>query len=247
MKVEFIDEIDSTNSELLKRALNNPEMEDEALVAYKQTMGKGRRGRSFFSPENTGIYISILLHPDCYVNEATLVTTTMAVAAARALEKNDSNEVYIKWVNDLYVEGKKVGGILTECSPEIADGKPKYLVVGIGINLFTPKDDFPDDIKDKAGSVYNKEFEKNITDNKSFRQKIAKLIIDEFLELYGGCPNNSHLDEYRERSFIIGKEVMIVDDDIVTVLGIQDDFGLSVKYKNGIVRNLTAGEVSLLL
>lgn len=268
MRVFIEDEVTSTNDLLCFDALDEPQSEDKALVALAQTGGKGRRGRSFFSPEGSGLYLSILLHPKVPVKEATKITTMMAVAAAVALEKNSSPKIDIKWVNDLYIKGRKVGGILTACSPSIEDGIPSFVVCGIGINIYRPEGGFPEDIVNRAGYVFEKddtgskaeqrlaEYESgsfySTSDLCSFndlRLRIAGCIIEEFVCLYRQMKDNPHLEEYRKRSFLIGREVMIVGEDTpcVTVLGVEDDLRLRVRYKDGREECLDSGEVSLIV
>lgn len=245
MQINFLDTIDSTNLYLYTKASNGELTEDTALVAYEQTMGKGRRGRSFFSPKHTGIYLSLLLHPDTTVDKATLITTMMACAAARALESNKSPKIQIKWVNDLYVNEHKVGGILTECSSNIIEGKPEFIVVGIGINLLSPEGGFPEDIKNKAGVVFDSSI--SLDEGKALKEKVAKDIIGMFLEYYRMFPNKDYIEEYKERLFIIGRTVQIVDGPQVSVCGIDDDFRLIVKLPDGSIQSMDAGEVSLIL
>lgn len=268
MRVTIEDEVTSTNDLLYFSALKEERKEDEALISLAQTGGKGRRGRSFFSPKGSGLYLSLLLHPKATVAEATKITTIMAVAASRALEKHDSPKVMIKWVNDLYVRDRKVGGILTTCSPSIEEGIPSFVVCGIGINIYEPAGGFPEEIASRAGSVFEGnalsknnpenvfEFEKGakcehseLGSFKDLRLEIAKSIIDEFVSLYQRINDNPHLEEYRERSFLIGREVTILGDETpkVRVLGVEDDLSLRVGYEDGREECLSAGEVSLVL
>lgn len=245
MRISFEESIDSTNLYLYAAATRGEITDDVALAAFEQTGGKGRRGRTFFSPSKTGIYLSLLLHPDATVRETTLITTMMASAASRALEMNDSPRIQIKWVNDLYVGERKVGGILTECSSLITDGKPEFAVVGIGINLFPPDDGFPDEIEQRAGVVFQNPVPSRI--NKSFRRKIVRDIVDCFMEMYTAFPQKDYLSDYRDRLFIIGRQVQIVDGPVVTVCGLDDDFRLIVRLPDGSTDNLDAGEVSLII
>lgn len=245
MQINFTDTIDSTNLYLYTKATEGVLTQDTALVAYEQTMGKGRRGRDFFSPKQTGIYLSILLHPDATVRETTLITTMLACAAAKALEKNNSPRILIKWVNDLYVNERKVGGILTECSSNIRELKPEFVVVGIGINLLYPQGGFPNDIEQKAGVVYEKTISSK--EAKALKDKVAMDIIETFMEYYARFPDKGYIDDYKERLFIVGRRVQIVDGPKVIVRGIDDDFGLIVELPDGSVKTMDAGEVSLIL
>lgn len=246
MNIEFVDEISSTNDVLLERAFSGEATSECALVAFCQTKGKGRKGREFYSPSETGLYLSILLFPKIPIEEVLKLTPLMAVAAARALEEYSKEQIDIKWVNDLYKNGKKIGGILTECSPEIIKGIPKYIVIGIGINLFPPEGGFPKEIKDRAGALYDKNAAA-IGDIKTLKKNIAASMIETFEGYYLDFPNKDYLEEYRDRLFIIGKEVSISDGRRGTVLGIDENFGLKIGFSNGEVDVLSAGEVSLSL
>lgn len=236
MRIDFQEVVTSTNDILLEE---HPK-EDMALVAFRQTKGKGRKGREFFSPSNTGLYMSLILHPECNVQDAIKLTTIMAVAACRAIEKYDDSVIKIKWVNDLYKNEQKISGILTECSPNIVDGIPEYLVVGIGINVYAPDEGFPLDIMNKAGALFD-------VMKEDIRKDLAISIVDEFEKIYASFPDCDYEDEYIERSMLIGRDVYIVGGDKVRVINIDSNLGLVVMHENGDVETLTAGEVSLSL
>lgn len=239
MKTEFVETIDSTNSELLRRGAAG-EPEDCCLVAFGQTAGRGRRGRSFESPDGSGIYMSLLLHPRCEVNKASLLTTLMAVASCEALEEYDTGVIDIKWVNDLYYEKRKIAGILTECSPKIENGIPAYVVVGIGVNVYPPKTGFSEAISTKAGWLFD-DSERNAL------REIALNILKFFERYYADFPKVTWIEKYRKRSFLIGREVKLSDGTELKITGIDDDFGLLGITSCGRQCKYTAGEVSLIL
>ena len=151
LTVEVYKEVTSTNT-LLKQRSQSGAPHGLVIAAESQTSGRGRMGREFFSPDQTGVYFSILLRPTLSPSDALLITTCAAVACARALEKISGKTAQIKWVNDIYIDERKVCGILTEAS--FVQGKIDFAVLGIGINLYTPDNGFPADIKDKAGSLF---------------------------------------------------------------------------------------------
>lgn len=246
MLTEYFDSISSTNDYLFANALSGVFDSERAVYAGEQTAGKGRRGRSFFSPKETGLYLSILLFPKCDIEKTRLLTTLMAVASAKALRELTSKDIGIKWVNDLYLDGKKISGILTECSLGVRDNIPDFVVVGIGINIISPDGGFPDDIKNKAGAIYDNLPEEN-GPIAEFRRTMAQRIISGFETLYAGFPDNSCLEEYKRLDILSGKRVLIAGGDTVTVAGIKDDFGLEVIHDDGHMEVLTAGEVSLIL
>ena len=115
-----------------------------AIVAQEQTHGRGTHGRSFFSPPDTGLYMSIVLRPDESVTDALFITTAAAAACAEAIESIFEAKAEIKWVNDIYVDGKKVCGILTEGLLRPDGSGIEYAVLGIGINVYKPRQDFPE-------------------------------------------------------------------------------------------------------
>ena len=121
------------------------------FIAEKQTAGRGRQGRSFFSPENSGLYVSFLLRPSISPEDVYILTTTAAVAVSETIELFSGREARIKWVNDVLVANKKVCGILVEGS--MTGQENDYAVIGIGINLFPPEGGFPDGLEEKAGTV----------------------------------------------------------------------------------------------
>lgn len=144
--------LDSTNAEALRRAVDGAP-EGTVIVAEEQTAGRGRRGRSFFSPAGTGIYLSILVRPALAAERAHLLTCSAAVAVAEAIEACAGVDASIKWVNDVYCRGKKVAGILTEGSFDLEGGVLQHAVVGIGVNVRPPHAGFPAEIAERAGAV----------------------------------------------------------------------------------------------
>ncbi len=113
-------------------------------------------GKKFYSPSNTGLYISILVRPDIPADQALFLTTSAAVATAKAIEDVSNKKADIKWVNDIYIEGKKVCGILTEAAFNIETSKLDYAIVGIGINVCPPEGGFPEDISEIATAIFEK-------------------------------------------------------------------------------------------
>lgn len=247
MEIEFIEEITSTNDVLLERGRAGAK-EDMVLAAFRQTGGKGRLGRSFFSPARSGLYMSILLHPLLLLEDAFKITTLMAVAAAEAIEEYDTGVIDIKWVNDLYKDGRKISGILTECSPNIINGVPEYMVCGIGINLFVPDEGFPEEIKDKAGTVFGETADGMTSEALAILKKgLAYSIYEHFMKYYKDLPFVSFYAEYMERSFLIGRRVQILNGPSVMVLGVDEELGLIVEHEDRTREVLRAGEVSLIL
>lgn len=151
ISVDILDEIDSTNEEA-KRRISDGQKEDFVLVARMQTAGKGRKGRSFYSPMDTGIYLTYTHFTDDSVEQSLKTTVATSVIAKNAIKEATGLDCGIKWVNDLYLNGKKVCGILCECIlKNTYDNDKNAIIIGIGINLTTS--DYPEDISEKAGSI----------------------------------------------------------------------------------------------
>ena len=213
--------------------------EGTAVIARAQTGGKGRLGRSFFSPKDMGVYISVILRPKCLAENNILITSMAAVAAARAIEKVCGGEVRIKWVNDLYVGGKKICGILTEALLDFESGIPEYIILGIGVNV--KKTEFPDELKDIATSLENE------TGESISKSDIAAQILNELDKLYKNFERGDFLEESRSRSNVIGKDINIMrgsEKYRAKAVGIDDRGGLIVD-NDGVVSVLYSGEISV--
>lgn len=209
------------------------------VIARKQTAGKGRLGRSFLSFSDNGIYMSIYLKALKSGEESLKITAAAAVIVAEAIEKCAEKSPEIKWVNDLILENKKICGILCEgiISPE--SSKLEGVVLGIGINVYKPENDFADEIKDIAGHIADKPIE-NLRNN----------IISEILKRLENLDFEKDLilEKYRERSFVLGKEIFVVKNQEkkpAKALKIEDDFKLRVEYSSGETESLSFGEVSV--
>ncbi len=253
LKLEVLECVESTN-DLLKSYANSGVKDDMVIVAKEQTKGKGRRGRSFYSPKGTGIYISFLLHPDIQVQEASRLTTLAAAAECCAIEKVSKESADIKWVNDVIMRGKKVSGILTEAATSVEDGSLEYVIPGIGINVYEPDGGFPEDIKDIAGAIFPGNEKKE-----NLRNTIIAEFIIKFYEYYKDFINgkNSYLKEYKKRCFVIGKEISFLTPEHkeienvpenrrhAKVIGINDECHLLVEYEDGYTEYMSSGEISI--
>ncbi len=233
-KILFYDCTDSTNTRAKEYAKEHPNDKSTVIfIANEQTAGRGRRGRSFVSQKNAGIYLTILSYPHKEGFDATAITAKAAVCISRAIESVCDCKIGIKWVNDLYLGGKKLAGILTECEMT-NDGKIAYQVVGMGINVY--KNAISNEISDIATSLDD---ECNCAPDRS---TLAARIIKEFL-----CNNNDFYTEYKNRSFIIGKNVTVMkltESYEAKIFDINPDFSLQIEH-NGIQERLFTGEISL--
>ncbi len=213
--------------------------EGTAVIARTQTGGKGRLGRSFFSPADKGVYISVILRPGCTAESNILITSMAAVAAARAIEKVCGGEVRIKWVNDLYMNGKKICGILTEALLDFESGIPEYIVLGIGVNV--KKTEFPGELKSIASSLENE------TGESISKAEVAAQILNELDKLYKNFESGGFLEESRSRSNVIGKDINILKGSEkyrAKAVGIDNRGGLIVDC-GGARSVLYSGEVSV--
>lgn len=233
--------LDSTNTAL--RALaEQGAPEGTVVIAGEQTRGRGRCGRSFYSPADTGIYLSLLLRP-VHASPKQTMTLTAAAASAmcQAMEAVSGVCPQIKWVNDIFLNGKKVCGILTEAAFSLETGAPEYVVIGAGVNVYAPKEGFPPELEGIAGGLW----EKTVPEG---RNKLAAEFLNRFRALYGAADPAAFLEDYRRRSLVIGKDVTVIVGDRETkahALGIDDGCRLLVRYDSGETESLSYGEVRI--
>ena len=213
--IRIVDETSSTNTDLLQQSLPH----GTVLLARAQRAGKGSRGRSFFSPKG-GIYLSLLLedHP---TEQLSLLTPMAAVAVLRALRPHTNKDLSIKWVNDIYLDGGKVCGILTETR---FCGAHHRTAVGVGINLLPPPKGFPDAFLHQPTALLTEA-----------SPHIAEEIINTFLK------------EYKENCCTLGKRVTLArGDEIFTgrAVEILADGALMIRTEEGKMISFASGEVT---
>lgn len=233
--------LDSTNVELKRRALEGG-IHGLTLLAEEQTGGKGRLGRSFYSPPGTGIYMSILLKPEMGGSDAILITTATSVAVCRGIQKVFDIQPQIKWVNDVYLGDKKICGILTEAISDFEIGKIDSVVVGIGINYRT--EDFPEELKNRAGCIGG--------ESQVPRNSLVAAVLNEFWEIYEHLTERKFIEDYRKCSNVIGKDVRFLENEMwqeARAVDIDNDGGLVVEYEGEdkaiVRRTLHTGEITL--
>lgn len=241
IRVRFEECVTSTNT-LVRELAESGEKEGHLLVAAEQTHGKGRLGRKFSSQKGTGVYFSLLLRPDLSPSDSLLITTCAAVAVAKAIDEITGNSPLIKWVNDIYMNDRKVCGILTQAAFDSERNRLSYAVLGIGINIYFNKENLPDEIKDIAGGIFD-------SDNIPYDavNRIVARTVDIFMKEYDELTKKAFLDYYREHSYLEGKKITVIKSDgekNATALGINDDLSLIVRYDNGDEEALFTGEVS---
>ncbi|MHC5217425.1 biotin--[acetyl-CoA-carboxylase] ligase [Enterococcus sp. LJL128] len=240
LSIKILDSSTSTMRDV-KLAAVNGEPENTLVVADMQEAPKGRFGRPFFAKKGGGIYMSILLRPNQRFEEMAQYTLIMAVAIAEALDKAAGIVSEIKWVNDIYINGRKVCGILSEAMSDVESGQITNIVIGMGINFAIRQDEFPEDIRDKATSLYS-DGQPTITKN-----ELIALIWNRFYKILNE-KDTAYLDIYRKKSFVLGKEVTFIQKQ-VEYQGIAKQINnlgeLIVQLPNGDEKALSSGEISL--
>lgn len=233
-----LNETDSTNL-YIKRLL--PDIgEGFAVIADTQDSGHGRYGRVFCSPPG-GLYMSVLLKPAVPPGKLHFITVCAGLAVVRALESLYGFTAGVKWVNDIYYNGKKLCGILAEAAVTAEPSEAAQVILGIGINTGIPAPE----IKDIAISVAE------ITGKSCCRNALAAEVLnrlEQVLDIFSSGGQNEILSEYKERLFILGKNVTVHQNNSefeAVVTGLTGDGALTVRESSGVERVLTAGEVSL--
>jgi len=238
--VEVAETVTSTNTVLKERAAAGAP-EGTVLIARQQTGGRGRLGRSFASPRGTGLYTSILLRPKMRAEQALFLTTAVAVAVAEAIEEHSGKPAGIKWVNDIWIGGRKVCGILTEASIDFESGGLEYAVVGWGINLVEPPGGFPGELRGIAGAVFD------APPSEEVQSRLIASTLRRFKRYYETFSERAFWQGYCDRSILIGKEITILgaEQQNALALGIDGECRLRVRLENGEERLLSSGEVSV--
>ena len=231
----------STNA-LLREKANRGFPEGTVVIANGQTEGRGRYGRSFYSPPETGIYLSILLRPVHHSpRQAVCLTAAAAAAMCQAIEEVSGERPQIKWVNDIILRGKKVCGILTEGAFGLESGTLEYAVLGAGINVYPPKEGFPPELESIAGAVFEQP-------GKDLKNRLAAAFLNRFLDFYADLGSAAYLEDYRSRSLAVGQTVTLLSGGKTVrayAYGIDDDCRLLVRYENGDTAALSYGEITL--
>ena len=234
--------IGSTNDHLRQLAKAGAP-QGTAVIADHQTGGHGRRGRSFHSPEGSGIYLSVLLRPRCKPEKLMHLTCAAAVAMCNAVERTAGFRPGIKWTNDLVFGQRKLGGILTELGFG-PDGTVDWVIVGIGINCSQRREDFPEEIRDMALSLAM------VTGQTPDRAALAAAMLESLWHMDADLL--SHRDQtlrhYRRDCITLGKEIVLIrgdDRSYGLALDIDESGALVVRFRDGSVNAVNSGEVSV--
>lgn len=219
--------------------------EDDALsgtvvIAEGQTEGKGTKGRAFCSPRGKGVYLSVLFRPQIEMQALSLVTPFVAVAVARAIERVSGVAPDVKWVNDLFFGGRKLGGILTETSIS-SDGRIRYVIVGIGVNVLSAQ--FSGELSKIAVAI------EEVSGKRVDRSTLIAAILSELSPLLRGELPQNLIEDYRRRCAFLGTRVSVTrGNERFTALAetIDEDGALVVVRDDGERERLLSGEVTLL-
>ena len=229
MNIIKFDKIDSTSTYARQNADSLPL--PSLIIADYQSAGRGRRGNSFYSPEGTGLYFTLLFEAP---KNLPLITPAAALAVCKALKETFNIDAKIKWVNDVFFNGKKICGILSECY--VSNGK-KLIAVGIGVNLTTA--DFPENLPN-AGSIGQE------CNKAALAEKISNYLLD-----YASDPDDKTIaSDYEKQLFIIEKEISFIENNVqysAIVKGINEQCNLEVKLGDGTIKTLSSGEISIIL
>ena len=276
-RVTLLDETDSTNTRLLSlldgdgpqpsagnRLLDTDGhltdrgrgMSYRLVAAASQTAGRGRIGRRFWSPDGSGIYFSFAYIPEGGITDPGRITAAAAVGVCRAADFLYGIQSGIKWVNDVYVGGRKVSGILTEgWAPAVTEGEPARVqaaVIGIGVNIRAGSF-LPPELSAKAGGIADEAVRLGCPPDRAASVTRARLLACCMAHILHVLTTDEDIrDEYASRSVLTGREVTVIplvgDDKAryrARVLGIGSNLGLIVRTEDGEEKELVSGEVSL--
>ncbi|MBQ0001142.1 MAG: biotin--[acetyl-CoA-carboxylase] ligase [Clostridiales bacterium] len=239
--IQFPDTVPSTNQAAKRAAISGEAGHGSFVLARSQSAGRGRRGRQFYSPEESGLYLSVILEPKGNLQESLLLTTAAATAVYRAVKKICGIDLDIKWVNDLYLNGKKVCGILTEAITDFESGDIEFAIVGIGLNLYEDPEGFPEELRHIAGGIFPDKYAAMKADRNALVAEIVNQLLDELDDLHIS-------EEYLSRNIVPGRQISILDGDRsreAFAIKICEDGRLLVREADGTETMLSFGEVSV--
>lgn len=240
---EVFREVDSTNRRAKQLVVEEKAVHGSFVLAEQQKAGRGRRGKTFYSPAGAGLYLSVILKPKGSLRENLILTAQAAVAVYKAVAKVTGIPLDIKWVNDLYYRQKKVCGILTEAVTDFESGDITWAIVGIGLNLYEDEKGFPEEIAEIAGALYKNREEAAGIDGNQLAAEIVNALLEETEELKLPA-------EYVERNIVPGHRIRILEGGTAReakALEICPDGRLKIQENDGQERILSFGEVSLKL
>lgn len=242
-RIAYFETVDSTNTRAKELAAAGAP-HGTVLIAGHQTGGRGRLGRSFQSPAGKGVYLSVILRPECPPQQLMHLTCAAAVAMCEAVQEAAGFRPGIKWTNDLVCGGRKLGGILTELSIEPGTGLVQYAIVGIGINCTQQPEDFSPEIRDIAASL------SSIAGKEVNAAALAAAMIFQLYRMDAALLTKKAalMEAYRKDCITLGQDIVLVrgeEKQYGTALDIDEEGGLLVRFRDGNIRAVTSGEISV--
>ena len=241
-KIQVYKSLESTNKAAKEMAVAGAE-HGTVIISDCQTMGRGRYSRNFFSPSGGGLYMSIVLRPEVlHFKNPTSVTAFAAVSVCESIESISKKAPKIKWVNDIFIDGKKVCGILTEAVTDFESGGLDWIVVGIGINVYIRAEDFPGELQSLATSIYSDERIPGV------RNKLSAEIINRILGFETSPSETEIFEKYKKRLMMLGKEITVNQNQMeykATAIDVDSVGHLIVKNRNGETITLSTGEIRI--
>lgn len=241
--LHWYDTIDSTNTRAKQLAAQGAP-EGTVVIAGQQSAGRGRLGRSFHSPAGKGLYLSLILRPQCAPEQLMHLTCATAVAACNAAEEVTGYRPKVKWINDLVCQKQKLGGILTELSIDPQSGKVDYAIIGIGINCNHRREDFPSELREIATSL------QNATGSPCPVDRLAAALISQLFTMSREllCAQGRIMAQYRADCMTLGQQILVLraeEKRYGTAEAVLDDGSLLVTYSDGHREAVSSGEVSV--
>ena len=243
--IQTMESTTSTN-DLAKIYANQNSTIPAIFISEEQTAGRGRLGRTFVSPSKSGLYISLCLFPTVALEDLSLITCATAVACVETLEELTGKSLNIKWVNDLFYQDKKVGGILTEIISDFESQQVQALIVGMGINLIENPQSFPEELHSIVGSMFSSKTE---YDNSSFnRNHFIAQFLEKWTFYYQNLSKRDFIESYKEHSNVIGKSIKVIEGTQVYhayTKDIDENGHLIIEKEDKSLHALSYGEVSI--
>ncbi len=243
--IQTMESTTSTN-DLAKIYANHNSTTPAIFISEEQTAGRGRLGRTFVSPSKTGLYISLCLFPTIALEDLSLITCATAVACIETLEQLTGKSLNIKWVNDLFYQDKKVGGILTEVISDFESQQVQSLIVGMGINLIDSPQSFPEELHSIVGSIFSSKKE---YDNSSFnRNHFIAQFLEKWTFYYQNLSKRDFIESYKEHSNVISKFVNVFEGNqtySAYAKDIDENGHLIIEKEDNTLHSLSYGEVSI--
>lgn len=243
--IQTMESTTSTN-DLAKLYANQNSTTPAIFISEEQTAGRGRLGRKFVSPAKTGLYISLCLFPTIALEDLSLITCATAVACVETLEELTGKSLNIKWVNDLFYQDKKVGGILTEVISDFESQQVQSLIVGMGINLIEATDNFPEELHSIVGSIFPslREYKEHAFNRNHF----IATFLEKWAFYYQNLSKRDFINSYRNHSNVIGKSIKVMEGNQVYdafAKDIDENGRLIIEKEDKSLHALSYGEVSI--